>query len=209
MEPIDLPPNSHVSKGPNNQPRVQQVTTGEVKQKKKSLRRNISEAFVAGDLKTSARYAMTDIFVPKARDMLFDVIQGGFEKLFFGDSRRRGSVPPTHGAEGYQQYHRAFMGGPLTSGGPSRAMSRAARVERHNFDEIVLENRGDAETVIEQMFEVLDRFGEVKVADLYDLLGLTPAHTDYKWGWTSLRGAGAKRVQDGVLLDLPSPIPLN
>jgi hypothetical protein len=208
MEPIDLPPNSKVSKGPTNQPRVQQVTTGEVKQKRRSLRKQLGEAFVAGDLKTSAKYAMMDIFLPGARDMIFEVFQGGLEKFFFGDGRRRGSTVPQHGAEGFQQYHRAYSGGPLMSGGPARAMSRAARA-RHNFDEIMLASRGDAEEVINQMFEVLSRYGEVKVADLYDLVGIPTAHTDHKWGWTSLRGAGTQRMRDGsYLLDLPDPVPL-
>jgi hypothetical protein len=214
MEPIDFPPNSEASKNLTNAPRVQRVTTGEAKTKKKSLRKQFAETFVGGDMKTAIRYTLFDILLPEARDLVWSVFSGGFEKFIYGDGRHRrgysGYSQSQSGSSNYQQqyqYNRMYSGGPLL-GGPARALSRAAR-QKHNFDEIIVDSRSEAEEVITQMFEVMNHYDAVTVADLYDLVGLSPTHTDYKWGWTNLRGAGASRVRDGYLLDLPDPEPID
>jgi hypothetical protein len=87
-------------------------------------------------------------------------------------------------------------------------MSRRARA-RHDFDEIVLETRGEADEVIDQLYEIVSRYDSATVADLYELVGLASTHTDNKWGWTDLRGAGVTRVRSGYLLDIPEPRPLD
>jgi hypothetical protein len=87
-------------------------------------------------------------------------------------------------------------------------MSRLAR-SQHDFDDIVLDSRVEAEEVIEKLFEVVSRYGAATVADLYELVGLSTAHTDQKWGWTDVRGAGVSRIRGGYLLDLPDPEPLS
>jgi len=213
MEPSEFPPNSEASKGLTNQPRVQRVTITDAKTKKRSTRRKFSEAFVAGDVKNAIAYTVFDILLPEARDLLWSVVSGGFEKWLFGDGRRRGPSGYTQsqwGSPSYTQqyqYNRISSGGPLMSGA-TRAQSRAARA-KHNFDDIILGSRNEAEEVITQMFEVMNHYGQVSVADLYDLVGLSASHTDYKWGWTNLRGAGTSRDRDGYLLDLPDPEPID
>jgi hypothetical protein len=90
--------------------------------------------------------------------------------------------------------------------GPHRAISRQAR-SRHNFDEIVLDQRAEAEEVIDRLFDVVNRYESATVADLYELVGLSSTHTDNNWGWTDLTGAGVSRIRGGYLLDLPEPEP--
>jgi hypothetical protein len=87
-------------------------------------------------------------------------------------------------------------------------MSQRGRA-KHDFDEIVLDQRAEAEEVIDRLYDVVSRYEQATVADLYDLVGLSSTHTDHKWGWTDLRGAGVSRIRDGYLLDLPDPEPLD
>ena len=207
MEP-EFPPNSEVSKQKQEKD-IQQVTKGEVVRKKRSLRKRFSESFVAGDAKSAIGYAVMDILLPAARDMVIDVIEGGVEKLFRGDTyRRRGSTIPQSGPTGYVNYSRYSgpMGGSRYSS-PERVMSRQARA-RHDFDEIVLDSRVEAEEVIDRLFDLVSRYESASVADLYELVGLASNHTDHKWGWTDIRGAGVTRSRDGYLLDLPEPQPI-
>lgn len=207
MEP-EFPPNSEASKR-REEKDIQQVTKGVAHRKKRSLRKRFSESFVAGDAKSAVGYAVMDILLPAARDMVIDVIEGGVEKLFRGDTyRRRGSVPPQSGPTGYVQYNRYSgpMGGSRYSA-PERVISRQARA-RHDFDEIVLDSRTEAEQVIDRLFDLVSRYESASVADLYELVGLSSSHTDHKWGWTDIRGAGVTRSRDGYLLDLPEPSPI-
>jgi hypothetical protein len=89
-----------------------------------------------------------------------------------------------------------------------RQMSPRARA-RHNFDEIVLESRQEAEDVLERLYDLVEQYGSASVSDLLELVGIAATHTDQKWGWEELRGAHATRIRGGYLLDLPEPEPLN
>lgn len=204
MDQPEFPPNSEASKK-----NVERVTSGDVVRKKKSLRKQFSETFVAGDMKTAVRYVMFDVLLPAAKDMVVEAGSAGIEKLIFGDSRRRrGASAPQSGPTGYVSYNR--YSGPMTSGlnAAQRVMSRQGRA-RHDFDEIVLDQRVEAEEVIDRLFDLVSRYESATVADLYELVGLASSHTDHKWGWTDLRGAGVSRIRDGYLLDLPDPEPLD
>jgi hypothetical protein len=209
MDHPEYPPNSEASKREPEDKNIERVTSGEVVRKKKSLRKQFSETFVAGDARSAVRYVLLDVLLPAAKDMIVEAGAQGIEKLIFGDSRRyRGSSPPQSGPTGYVSYNR--YSGPMRSimSSSQRVMSRQARA-RHDFDEIVLESRTEAEEVIDRLFDLVSRYESATVADLYELVGLASSHTDHKWGWTDLRGAGVSRVRGGYLLDLPDPHPLN
>ena len=63
--------------------------------------------------------------------------------------------------------------------------------------------------MLDRMNEIVETYGLVKVADLYDLVGLTCNYTDNKYGWTSLRTADIVRVRDGYTLKLPKAMPID
>jgi hypothetical protein len=204
----DFPPNSEASKhrGIPSEKNISPVVTGGAVRRKKSLRKQFSETFVAGDARTAIRYVLFDVLLPAAKDMVVEAGSQGIEKLIFGDSRRRGSVPPQSGPYGNVAYNRYSAASRMPSA--QRAISREARA-RHNFDEIVLEQRNEAEEVIDRLFDLVSRYESATIADLYELVGLASAHTDNKWGWTDLSGAGVSRSRHGYLLDLPEPRPLD
>lgn len=212
METPDYPSNSRTSKKaePESKNITPVIASGAVR-RRRSLRKKFTETFVAGDAKTAVGYAIFEIALPAAQDLFIETIQQGIEMLFKGDSRRRrGSTRPQSGPTGYVNYGRYShtMGESRFSRGPERTMSRQAR-SRHNFDEIILDQRTEAEEVIDRLFDLVSRYDSATVADLYELVGLSSTHTDQKWGWTDLYGAGVSRVRGGYLLDLPEPEPLD
>lgn len=209
MSTPEFPPNSEASrKPPNRDKNVERITSKEPVTRKKSLRKQFSETFVAGDAKMAVRYVVMDVLLPAAKDMIVEAGSQGIEKLIFGESRRRGgSTSPSSGPTGYVSYNRYSMGRSRQDGS-QRAMSRTGR-SRHNFDEIILEDRSEAEEVIDRLFDLVSRYDTATVADLYELVGLPSAHTDHKWGWTELHGAGVSRIRGGYLLDLPEPEPFD
>ena len=203
MTNSEFPPNSEASKKVRTEQKdITPVVSSGAVRRKKSLRKQFTETFVVGDAKTAVRNSLFDIMLPAARDMIVETLQQGIEKLFNGDSRKRGSTSPQAGPTGYVSYNRYAMGG--RSSGPSRAISRQARA-RHNFDEIVMDDRVEAEEVIDRLFDLVSRYESATVADLYELVGLASTHTDHKWGWTDLHGSGVTRIRGGYLLDLPEP----
>lgn len=209
MTDHEFPPNSDKAKlGEGEEIRekkVEQVTAAPARRRKRGLGKQFKSVFFGGDAKTALQYGIYEVVVPGIKEMIVDFGRDTLERLVMGQSRRQRNAP-TSGPGGYvsyQNYARHPMGSQT-----SRTMSRAARV-RHNFDEIVLESRQEAEDVLDRLFELVDRFGSASVADLYELVGVRATHADQKWGWEDLRGSTPTRIRGGYLVDLPEPEPLN
>lgn len=81
--------------------------------------------------------------------------------------------------------------------------------DKYDYDDIILESRGEAEDVLERMDELIATYQLVSVADFYDLVGVSGNYTDNKYGWTDIRNASVIRVRDGYMIKLPKALPLN
>lgn len=204
---MEYPPNSDKSKlGEYENKKVGRITSSEPIRRKKSLGKSFKQTFFGGDARGVIQYVIFGVIIPAAKDTLAEAGAQGIERLIFGDSRRRPSAPRPSGPQGYVSYNRYAMGGQQVVE-PARSISRRAR-SMHDFDEIVLASRQEAEDVIERLFDLVGQYGSATVSDLYELVGLQSTHTDNKWGWEDMRGAGVTRVRNGFLLDLPEPEPL-
>lgn len=203
---MEFPPNSDKSKlGETEEKKVERITSSEPIRRKRSLGKNFKNTFFGGDARGAIQYVIFGVIIPAAKDTLAEAGAQGIERLIFGESRRRPAARPS-GPQGYVSYNRYSMANQQQEA-PGRNISRKARAT-HDFDEIVLTSRNEAEDVIERLFDVVSRYDSVTVSDLYDMVGLQSTHVDQKWGWVDLRGAGVSRVRNGYLLDLPEPEPL-
>lgn len=188
--------------------KVDRVVQGEVVRRKKPLGRRFLDTFVEGEAKGVWHYVISNVIVPAVKDVVSDVVSQGIERMLYGDrggSSRRGASRPTYTTP-YTSYNKP--GGTPPWKREERPVSHRARAT-HNFDEIILEERQEAEDVIEHMYELIERYQQVTVSDLYDLVGIASAFTDERWGWTDLSEAGVTRSRGAYLLDLPKPIPLD
>ncbi len=190
--------------------KVERVTSADVVRRKKSLGSRFKTTFIGGDARTATDYVITQVLVPAIKDLLVEAGQSAIEKLIHGESRsgKRSRSGPMSGPSGYVTYNR--MSAPAAEGSSNpRRISRTARA-RHDFDDIILPSRTEAEEVVDRMFDLVSRYSSATVSDLLELCGLESSHTDNKWGWTDLRGSGVTRVRSGgFLLDLPDPEPLD
>lgn len=200
-----FPPNS--KKQTAEPKRVERVTSATAVRRKKGLGKQFKHTFFGGDANTAVQYMIFNVLIPSAKDAMFEAVSSGFEKLVYGEGRARRGPGPMSGALGHVNYNRM---GPQPNRSPMpTALPRRSRA-RHNFGEIVIPSRQDAEEVLERMYDIISKYDEVTVSDLYELTGLVPSHTDHKWGWDSLKGASVGRLRGGAgyLLDLPEPEPL-
>ena len=144
-----------------------------------------------------------DVVVPTIQEMLSEAAHAVIDGFIFGErtgSRRR-RVSTSEVNVGRVDY--AGISRPKSAA--QRSVSRRSRA-RHDFADLVIPTRAEANDVLDIMYERLSRYGEVSVADLYSLTDVETHHTDMKWGWTNLRGAQARPLrQGGYLLDLPTP----
>ena len=192
--------------GSDSAKKIEKIITGEVVRRKKPVSRRFMETFFGGDSKDVMSYVIFEVLIPAAKSTIADAIQQAVERTLFGGSRpssRRPGFRPS-GSTGYVNYN--LYSSPIgrRDDQPSQTLSMRARAT-HNFDEIVLPSRDDAERVIDSLFEIISKYNQATLVDLYDLVGVQSSYTDRRWGWTDLRGAGATRINNGYLLDLPRP----
>lgn len=212
INPAELPGNTNKSKErPPVTPepkKIESVVTGPVRRQKTSLGKKFKETFFSASAGSVGEYIIFEVLVPAVKDTVSELVQQTIERALFGEVRpqnRRGPVRP--GGTSYTSYNR-FAQDPRQRPGPElprQDLSRHAR-SVHNFDEIVLATRIEAETVIARMYELLERYDTVSVSDLYELVDISREYTAENWGWTELTGARAIRVRNGYMLDLPQPV---
>ena len=197
------------AQAPEPEKKIEKVIEGEVIRRKKPLGRRISETFVKGDAQSVGQYVMFEVLLPALKDTIADVTSQGVERMLFGEarstSRRTGRRP---GTNPYVQYDRFSSQNDRGRKQEKEYPSRRARAS-HDFDEIILATRAEAEEVISRLFDLVSKYDTASVRDLYELVGAEARFTDDKWGWTDLRGSGVTRVRDGYLLDLPPTEPLD
>jgi hypothetical protein len=193
---------------------VERVVQSDVVRRKKPLGKRLAETFVGGDAKGVWGFVTLDVLVPAAKDMFADAVSQGVERMIYGEARSTGRRSGRHPGDPRVSYNRysspstTTRAGNTQRGGPQQELSRRAR-SSHDFDEVILPTRVEADEVIERLFDLVSQYEVATVGDLYDLLGVTGSYTDAKWGWFDLRGAGVTRVRHGYLLDLPKPEPLD
>jgi len=219
---VNFPSNSKASKEPEepiNERHVKKVVTGKVIEKKKSFSKKLAEMLThdeGSDMNSVVSYVIQDILLPSAKALVYDIITGGVEMKLFGTSsgKRSRSSRSRDGSSGktYTSYDSISSGRNRGRDRDRDDDDRKANAERnrarHNFDDIVIKDRGDAEEVIDQLIELVDSsYGVASVADLYEMLGIPSSFTDNKFGWEDLtpRNAYAKRGRDGFILILPKP----
>lgn len=200
----DYRPNSHrfkeeQQKAAEGQKKVEKVVQGVAKTKKKSEVRKFKDVFIASDIKNVGSSIFMDVLVPAAKKLLSDMVTKGVDMMLYGESGRRDSKHTS--SVSYRKYY--------DERGGSRFDDDVRARPRFDFDEIVYETRGEAEMVRDQMDAMIERYGIVSVADMYDMAGLTQPYTSNKYGWSNIRSAEIVRVSDGYIIRLPKSKPLD
>ena len=200
--------NSQKSKTPEpaEQPRVvAPVISGTAVERKESLRKKFLHAYAGDSAQSVGQYLLMDVVVPGTKNIIADLVTQGINRLLYGGSRPMQNGVRSNIGGGYGRY---FNGGGQNQ--QTQQTQQSTPVVRqaqpaHGFGEIILQSRSDAEVVIDSLRELIEAYGNAKVANLYSLVGITGDFTNQSYGWTNLSRAGVIQIREGYLLDLPQP----
>ncbi len=197
-------PNSHKYKEDQNrsapEKKVEKVIAGTVKSKKKSEIRKFTDVFISEDIDNVKSYILLDVLIPAIKKAISDIVTNGIDMILYGETGKTKSNSIASKVS-YRSYYDGRNG--------RRDYSAIRTKISYNYDDIIFDNRGEAEDVLSRMDELISTYGLVSVADLYDLVGVTGNYTDNKYGWTNIRSASVIRVRDGYMLKLPKALPLD
>lgn len=192
--------------------KVEKVIQGDAVRRKKPLHKKFTDVFINEDAQSVGDYILKDVILPATQNVILDAVTQGLERMLFGDSR--GRIGASRSRSTYTSYNRysapqrSVMKPREDIYRDPRELSPRARAN-HDFDEIILETKAEAEEVLDGLYSLLSEYNLATVADLYELVGQHSDPVDRNWGWVDLRGSYISRVRGGYLLDLPRPRPVD
>ena len=173
------------------------VVKGNVKIKKEPISRKFGDVFLSDSVDNVKSYVIFDVIVPAIKNLIVDMITNGTEMLVNGrgggSSRRRSGE-----RENYTRFSRG------NNVGRSEVVRGTPR-NRYGYMDVIFDSRGDAREVLDCMYDILDKFKMVSVADYYELAHAEEyeTYTDRKYGWFDLSAADIARDRDGYRILLP------
>jgi hypothetical protein len=198
---MDLPDKTAAVAPPKKE--IKPVVSGAKKVQRPASKRFFDYLF-AESPKDLARKVGRDVIVPR--------IKAGFEQaaneflsgMLWGNGSNR---PPSNIVQGAV----IRPGGGINYNGISspsslqQARAASTTTSSGNYSDVTVPTQEFAETLLANLYDLLNQYRVVAVADLYEAAGLTSAISDNAYGWTSLDGARIIKVRDGYLLELPRP----
>ena len=192
--------NSHKSKEletrNEEKKKLEKVVTGQVKTKKKNGFGKFMSGFIADETQNIKTYLFKDVVIPTIKKTITDVV----DMILYGGSKRSSNSSRSIAS---RVSYRSYYDEPRSS-----RHDEPRTVQGYSYDDVILETRGDAEEVLDQLNDLIDTYKIASVADLYDLVGITGNYTDNKYGWTNLANADVVRTRDGYQLKLPRALPI-
>lgn len=196
---MDYKSNSNKSKQEQKQPekKVEKIISGSAKAKKKSEVKKLTDVFISEDICNVKSYIRNDIIVPIVKKAISETV----DVILYGESGNSKKKSPASRVS-YRSYYE-------DRDDNRRRDYGSIRRSNYDYNDIVLENRGDAEEVLIKLDELIDVYGSASIADLYDMVGMSGSYTDNRYGWDKPGVGSVVRVRDGWLLKLPKVIILN
>lgn len=210
---MDYKSNSHKSREqtePAASPRKLEPVAQSAVKKKSGLQKVVG-AFVSRDANNIKDYIVETVVIPGITnsisgigDIIIDSLIEGIGALF-SDSGFSVGERKLHGTKtSYSGYYNRRK--------RDRDYDDDDVRDRHDYDDIRVKTRGEAERVIAELRLLIREDGYASVAHLYELVGQIPVYTDHRYGWKSLDSADWVRTRDieyPYLLKFPQPKPLD
>lgn len=189
-------PNSYKSK---EERKVETVISGTAKTKKKNDIQKFANVFISEDISNVKSFIIMDVLVPAVKKIISDTV----DTILYGEGGRRDRKKyPTSNVSYRGFYERE---------NERKHNYNSAVKNGYDYDDVAFETRGDAESVLDAMNDIIAQYGVVSVGDLYDLSNVsTDNYAANKYGWTDISGCKAVRTRHGdFILKLPRALPLN
>lgn len=197
--------------------KIEKIVKGEVIQRPKGILHKAKTLFLTGSFKSSMGHVVSDVIIPELQNLLFNSINMYAEKQIFGDSIRSRQMPQESRIRYNRPVNRTtsnpWSRGPIVDPRDmeiieARAYDTALRrphraTSLRDFDNIIVRSKAEADEIVENMFNCIEKYQVVSLADYKDMLGLETTPIDNKWGWYSLHNTEIRPVREGFLIDLP------
>lgn len=196
----EYPGNSYVSKSEEKKTTEEQaltpVVTGDVQVRKKTVFSKIASKFFAEDITDVKSYVINELLIPGLKRAFLNSL----EMMLLGKSGNKPGVSNVVQQVSYRDYFDAKYNQPKPVQNGSNYF---------DYDNLIYVDRGDAEIVLENMRDILQKFHVVRVSDMYEISKKESPYTANRYGWTDLRTAMVVPVHGGgYMIKMPKAMAL-
>lgn len=174
--------------------------------KKDSAAKKAVKSMIKTDGHQIKEFVFGEVLIPTLKDAVYKIITNGLSMVLFDrvDGPRGGRSGLSGTRISYSGYYR---------GDSAPRESRSDRYSRRESfvpdGQIVYDTRQQAEDIIDGMADIIDQYGQVSIADMYDLSDMSaPPHTYNRYGWRTTRDFYTRHVPDGWVIVTPRAIVL-
>jgi len=193
----DYPSNSKYKKEVKKET-IKPVVKSKVTRRKTPLSKKFATTFFNEDIDNIGQYVLHDVLIPGAKKIMYDMVVNSLGMSLFGQV-----LPNNIKRHGSNSLITNYSTSSRSSNSRyTRSIDNHTRTT-HQFDDIIIEDKWEAESVLSKLVDIIEEYGQATVADLYDLVDISHNHADLKYGWTNLSDSYVKRDAQGYILILP------
>ena len=191
MAKVEMPTNEKLE---NNRPvKLNKIVKGNVK-KKSTASKTLTNEFVKEEPSYVRDYILGEVVLPAVKNLVADIINNAVSMFLFGetrgtDKRDRGRYSTSSRRDNYYDEPR------------ERRYRNNMRYD--DFSHIVMESRSDALSVLNDLRDYIEDYGQVQVARFYELVGEDSQGVDNDYGWVNLDRAYVDSVRGGYIIEFP------
>jgi hypothetical protein len=197
----------------DERPKVEKAIEGTAIVRRKTVGSRFKTIFTGVSLKDVVDDVVDQAVIPGIKGLLFDAGERALER-WLGNTNGVGRVAAKSMVTNVAHVaYNKFSTPSVANNRPTVVQSQQQMSRRgqavFDFDEIEFPTRQDATIVLNLMYDHLDHYKTVSVAEFYGWADVRGNFTDQNYGWKSLEGAGPTRTRNGTyVLNLPNPVPI-
>ena len=131
--------------------KVEKVISGDAKVRKKSGLEKLKDSLVSEDSKNVKSYIIGGVLIPSLKKAISDIVTTGIDMILYGESRHSRSSSSGGSKISYQKYYERETG--------YKTPTRVNATYGYEVREFILDNRGDAESVLDQIQDLMSECG--------------------------------------------------
>ena len=173
---------------------LEPVVAHDVQVRKKSIFKKFTDIFIAEDMSSIKSYIISEILIPGCKRAIISTVEMMLNGKGYSSNRRDRPVTTIS--------YRDYYDKPSTKSEP-------VRNDYLDFEELIFAERGDAELVLDQMYDILREYKVVHVSDMFEISKQQAPYTGNRYGWTDLTMARVVPVRGGYAIKMPKAMPID
>ena len=183
------------------------IPKGSARTARRPASRRFLDSFIADTPKDVVGSVAMNVVVPKVKTALYESAMAFIHGMLFGSGGSPSGSSLMQGTvlRGGQTVFRGSTDyNAISSNSVIQAASAAGNVSGP-YQDLVVGTQQMAEALLAGMFDLLNQYRVVTVADLYESASISPEPQHNNFGWYSLDGARIVKELSGFRLMLPKP----